>query len=109
MCIRCEKDVGSKDDLISRQQTIKAVKRMIHAGLPEEAIYAEIEQIPKAYDKEKVIKELKYCRDFYDINEQPENLFDYWECANIREHKGKWIAYNEAIEIVKKGGIGDEN
>lgn len=109
VCLRCEIAEGIGDNLISRQQTIEAVKRMIHAGLSEEAIYAEIEQIPKAYDKEKVIEELKYCRDFYDINEQPENPFDFRECADVREHKAKWVAYNEAIKIVKRGGIGDEN
>ena len=105
VCMRCERDVESEDDLISRQQAIEAVKRIIHARLSEEAIYAEIEQIPKAYDKEKVIEELKYCRDFYDINEQPENRFDFRECADVREHKGKWIAYDEAIKVVEKGGI----
>ena len=43
------------------------------------------------------------------MNEEPLNAIDFknyiYECADIRERKGKWIAYNEAIEIVEKGGI----
>ena len=66
-------------------------------------------QQPTAFDKEKVIEELKKCRDFYDINEEPSSNIgskEYvQECCDIREHKGKWIAYNTAIEIVEKGGI----
>lgn len=59
----------------------------------------------KRVGKEKVIEELKHCRDSYDINEQPENRFDFRECADVREHKGKWIAYNEAIKVVERGEI----
>lgn len=58
-----------------------------------------------AFDKEKVMEKLKHCRDYYDVNEQPKKPFDYWECADIRERKGKWMAYDDAIEIVEKGGI----
>lgn len=47
------------NDLISRKAAIKAVKRIIQAGLPEEAIYAELEEIPTAYNVDSVCKELE--------------------------------------------------
>lgn len=64
-----------------------------------------LEEVKTAFDKEKVIEELKHYRDYYDINEQPKNRFDFRECADIREHKGKWTAYDESIKVVEKGGI----
>ena len=100
VCPRCEKDVESEDDLISRQQAIEAVKRIIHAGLSEEAIYAEIEQIPKAYDKEKVIGKLEELRvlDFLTIANTGDEKLDcaYEYVSNALDH---------AIKIIKKGGI----
>ena len=115
VCVRCEIAEGIGDNLISRKAVldILAEERVRNSILASpaftELLVQRVKELPKAFDKERVLEELKYCRDFYDINEQPENRFDFRECADIREHKGKWIAYNEAIEIVKKGGIGDEN
>lgn len=113
-CLRCEIAEGIGDNLISRKAVldILAEERVRNSILASpaftELLVQRVKELPKAFDKERVLEELKYCRDFYDINEQPENRFDFRECADIREHKGKWIAYNEAIEIVKRGGIGDE-
>lgn len=100
VCPRCEKDVESEDDLISRQQAIEAVKRIIHAGLSEEAIYAEIEQIPKAYDKEKVIGKLEELRvlDFLTIANTGDEKLD---CAY--EYVSNALDY--AIKIIEKGGV----
>lgn len=97
------------DDLISRKEAIEAVKILIQAGASEEAIYAEMEEIPTAFSIELVIEELKTRRDWYDINEQPKNPRDTWEVCDIRERKGKWLAYNEAIEIIRKVGLNERN
>ena len=96
------------DDLISRKTVIEAVDRHTReAGVPEEAIYAEMEEIPTAFSIELVINELKTRRDWHDINEQPKNPRDTWEVCDIRERKGKWLAYNEAIEIIRKAGLNE--
>ena len=67
-----------------------------------------IRKSPTVFDYGKVIEELKRRRDCYDMNEEPLNAIgskEYIrECADIREHKGKWIAYDEAIKVVEKGG-----
>lgn len=94
------------DDLISRKEVVKAVDRHTRDdGTLDDDISVILEEIKTAFDKEKVIKELKTRRDWHDINEQPKNPRDTWEVCDIRERKGKWLAYNEAIEIVEKGGI----
>ena len=94
------------DDLISRKAVIESVDRHTRDdGTLDDDISVILEEVETAFDKENVIEELKHRRDYYDINEQPKNPFDYWECADIREHKGKWMAYDDAIEIAEKGGI----
>lgn len=60
--------------------------------------------IDATFDKGNVIERLVRKRDQYDINEEPKDPRDIWECADIREHKGKYIAYDEAIKIVGEGG-----
>ena len=77
------------DDLISRKATIEVVKMVIQAGLPEEAIYAKIEEIPTSFDKEKVIMELE------EIGQ---------ECNECNDIFGA-EAIEYAAEIVEKGGI----
>lgn len=103
------------DDLISRKALLEVIDisfiiPILKMNLrPEHEAVLKIREIimnmPTAFDKEKVMEKLKHCRDYYDVNEQPKKPFDYWECADIREHKGKWMAYDDAIEIVEKGGI----
>lgn len=105
------------DDLISRKALL-GTQRLLMTDIVEnnptakfvlEQVLFDIEHAETAFDKEKVIEELKKCRDFYDINEEPSSNIgskEYvQECCDIREHKGKWIAYNTAIELVEKGGI----
>ncbi|MBM6685457.1 hypothetical protein H9X90_05505 [Faecalicatena contorta] len=105
----CEDDYPY-NDLISRKAVIEAVDRHTRDdGTLDDDISVILEEVETAFDKEKVIEELKKCRDFYDINEEPSSNIgskEYvQECCDIREHKGKWIAYNTAIELVEKGGI----
>lgn len=64
-----------------------------------------IDRQPTVFDKEKVVEKLVKRRSWYDINENPQNPLDVSECADVREHKGKWIAYDDAIAIVEKGGL----
>ena len=98
------------DDLISRKKVIKAVDRHTRDdGTLDDDISVILEEIKTAFDKEKVIKELKTRRDWHNINEQPKNPRDMREICEIREHKGKWIAYNEAIEIIRKAGLNDQS
>ena len=78
------------NDLISRKATIEAVKMVIQAGLPEEAIYAKIEEIPTAFDKEKVIEELKGQIELVSYNPMT---------------AGRYIKKDRVIKIVEKGGI----
>ena len=77
------------NDLISRKATIEAVKMVIQAGLPEEAIYAKIEEIPTSFDKEKVIIELE------EIGQECNECNDIFGAEAI-----EYVA-----EIVEKGGI----
>lgn len=101
------------NDLISRKALL-GTERLLMTDIVQnnptakyilEQVLYDIEHADTAFDKEKVMEKLKHCRDYYDINEQPKKPFDYWECADIRERKGKWMAYDDAIEIVEKGGI----
>lgn len=91
------------DDLISRKYLLECAEYDNNGRLI--IPYRYVKNAPTAFDKEKVMEKLKHCRDYYDINEQPKNPFDHWECADIRERKGKWMAYDDAIEIVEKGGL----
>lgn len=78
------------NDLISRKATIEVVKMVIQAGLPEEAIYAKIEEIPASFDKEKVIEELKGQIELVSYNPMT---------------AGRYIKKDRVIKIVEKGGI----
>ena len=92
--------------LLKESDVIRAIdKHTRENGTLDDDISVILEEAETAFDKEKVMDKLKHCRDYYDINEQPKKPFDHWECADIRERKGKWMAYDDAIEIVEKGGI----
>lgn len=103
------------DDLISRKALLKELREIMDEPhntmflMGIRAAVSIIEHREMAFDKEKVIKELKTRRDWYDINEQPKNPRDTWEVCDIRERKGKWLAYNEAIEIIGKAGLNERN
>ena len=59
-------------------------------------ILSDIEYFPTAYDVDKVIDEL-YTERFYSSG-----LF---KCDEDLYEEGKFDAYNDAIEIVKRGGV----
>ena len=73
-------------------------------ALEEIQIYRSLENIRDIKSsmelKYKIISALQKERDYYDIHEKPINPIDIIEIGDIREHKGKYIAYNHAIEIV---------
>ena len=102
-------------DLISRKALLKSGSRISEYDvdnfpitIPIKDVKEIIRKSPTVFDQGKVIEELKRRRDCYDMNEEPLNAIgskEYIrECADIREHKGKWIAYDEAIKVVEKGG-----
>lgn len=72
-------------DLISRKETIESVKRIIRAGLPEDAIYAEIENIPSAYYVDNVLDKIKKM------------MYEESSCEGAI-----WI--RKCIDIVRNGG-----
>lgn len=102
-----------KDDLISRKALLNRFKYSETDNETDKAWICTVRRIikeqPTAFDKEKVIKELEERKDLYDINEEALSTIgskEYiWECCDIREHKGKHMAYDDAIKIVEKGGL----
>lgn len=93
------------DDLISRQAAYKAFSDYLNRNFIGEIssqtelsigeIASVIKSIPTAFDKEKVIEELEYDK---------EMSAKY--STGLRE-QGHIEAFDEAISIVKKGGIND--
>lgn len=84
------------NDLISKKEAIKVVKTIIQAGLTEEAIYAELEEIPIAYDVDTVIDELESVKRKLSNCWAPEDKCLTTECTDC--------ALEKAIEIVRNGG-----
>jgi hypothetical protein len=59
-----------------------------------------------AYNVDKVVEELKSKRDYYYHEmKKAENDTDYFSGNYFDELHNKAIALNEAIDIVKRGGI----
>lgn len=82
------------DDLISRKAVIEAVDRHTRDdGTLDDDISVILEEVETAFDKEKVIEELEYDK---------EMSAKY--STGLRE-QGHIEAFDEAISIVKKGGI----
>ena len=110
------------DDLISRktllkQFTVSDSGRRIPEydidGFPVTISVKDVKDIirkaPPAFDKGNVLEELKHRRDWYDINEEPKKPRDMQEVCDIRERKGKWLAYNEAVDIIRKAGLNERD
>ena len=75
-------------------------------------VFKEIKKMPTAYDVDKVIEELKIIKEDalaeYNIGEYNlDNNIGNSISENYRKdmNEGKCFAYDEAIEIVKQGGI----
>ena len=82
------------DDLISRKAVIESVDRHTrNDGTLDDDISVILEEVETAFDKEKVIEELEYDK---------EMSAKY--STGLRE-QGHIEAFDEAISIVKKGGI----
>ena len=83
------------DDLISRKALIEKLDEWCGSQtyLISEEVWKIIKNSPKAFDKEKVIEELEYDK---------EMSAKY--STGLRE-QGHIEAFDEAISIVKKGGI----
>ena len=82
------------DDLISRKAVIEVVDRHTREdGTLDEDISVILAEVETAFDKEKVIEELEYDK---------EMSAKY--STGLRE-QGHIEAFDEAISIVKKGGI----
>lgn len=89
----CEDDYPY-NDLISRKAVIEAVDRHTRDdGTLDDDISVILEEVETAFDKEKVIEELEYDK---------EMSAKY--STGLRE-QGHIEAFDEAISIVKKGGI----
>lgn len=80
-----------KDDLISRKAVIEAVDRHTREdGTLDDDISVILEEVKTAFDKEKVIEELKRCRVYQFQGVLPD---------------GRVCHFSDAIKIVEKGGI----
>ena len=79
------------DDLISRKAVIKAVdKHTREDGTLDEDISIILEEVKTAFDKEKVIEELKGEIEL---------------CVTHPLYPGRYIKKSRAIEVIEKGGI----
>ena len=106
-------------DLISRSELIKhfeAIQQQENVvGLEFIAMIDEIKEQPTAYDVDKVVEELKIIKEDalaeYNIGEYNlDNNIGNSIAENYRKdmNEGKCFAYDEAIEIVKQGGVSDD-
>ena len=87
-----------RNDLISRKALIEKLEEWCGSQtyLISEEVWKIIKNFPKAFDKEKVIDELKRMEE-----ESCKEWNEYGDAASL----GKVITFAEAIEIVEKGGI----
>lgn len=103
------------DDLISREEALQVLEDVFgeyrmswgreHGGFGA-AAQEVIEELPTAFDKEKVIEELVELRqkEYSDSDEDFESI-DGEEIYDEGRSQGRFEAYHRAIEIVEKGGI----
>ena len=86
------------NDLISRKALLEKLEEWCGSQtyLISEEVWKIIKNFPKAFDKEKVIDELKRMEE-----ESCKEWNEYGDAASL----GKVITFAEAIEIVEKGGI----
>ena len=105
-------------DLISRSELIKhfeAIQQQENVvGLEFIAMIDEIKEQPTAYDVNKVVEEIKTLKEEalaeYNMGEYNlDNNIGNSIAENYRKdmNEGKCFAYDEAIEIVKQGGVSD--
>lgn len=93
--------------LIDDYAVIKAVdKHTNDDGTLDDDISIILEEVPTAFDKEKVIGELVELRQKeYKDNEDEEESIDGEEIYDTGRSQGRFEAYHRAIQIVEKGGV----
>ena len=82
-------------DLISRQALIRTIVKVYDTQFGRYSLMEMIDQVqkePTAYDVEKVIKQLQNAK----------NRMSFYRLNNVADDR---ISLDEAIEIVRKGGI----
>lgn len=94
------------NDLVNRQEVLSALEEIFNNhktlwkdyGFGAEVLQA-IKELPIAFNKESVIKEL----------EEQRYKADDAMCAETQEeriyHAGKYVAYDDAVGVVNKGGL----
>ena len=86
--------------LVDENDVIKMVDKYTNDdGTLEEDISCIVENIPTAYDVEKVIKSL---------SNRAASAKDYWDTFNDSCAFGEMNAYGQAVEIVRSGGCEKE-
>ena len=95
------------DDLISRESVIKAVDRHTREdGTLDEDISVILEEVKTAFNKEKVIEEMKKMVNEFDCPICPlQNMKQ--SCFSIEDERCQCDnqIINKLLEIVEKGGI----
>ena len=90
------------DDLISRKAVIESVDRHTRDdGTLDDDISIILEEVKTAFDKEKVIEELK---EIATHSASCKNQCEFGS-AEYFDYMGAEVAYKTTIEIVEKGGI----
>ena len=87
------------DDLISRESVIKAVDRHTREdGTLDEDISVILEEVKTAFNKEKVMNEIKEYKEDAEkwANKPIENADEFYTYVD---------AYKNCLEIVEKGGV----
>ena len=87
------------DDLISRKAVIKAVDRHTREdGTLDDDISIILEEVKTAFDKEKVMNEIKEYKEDAEkwANKSIENADEFYTYVD---------AYKNCLEIVEKGGV----
>lgn len=105
-----EEDVKN-DDVIRREDALEVLKDVFEEfHVPWESCFGNaakevIQELPSDNPRKMILQlyeQVKTWRDRHDINAQPKNLRDISEICDIREEKGKWIAYNEVLELIEE-------
>ena len=88
------------DDLISRKELLDRLRGNVLVDVTP-ALEDAIENQPAAFDKKKVIEELRELH----VNSKTSKNQCEFESTEDFDYMGAEVAYKTAIEIVKKGGI----
>ncbi len=103
-----EEDVKN-DDVIRREDTLEVLKDVFEEfHVPWQSCFGNavkevIQELPSDNPRKMILRfyeKVKTRRDWYDINAQPKNSRDISEICDIREEKGKWLAYNDVLELI---------